>query len=173
MPQKIHCVFATRGCRMNRLSCPGSGCGTRTLQETPPYLTVRRFKRAGSRTSRVQLGGTRCEGVAVQTSQISIVLCSGKTGRRQVANQIEGLGGRGTWKSRRSIVERSEFESRSDSTTVRFESRMRLGHGHNTLPFGARSLVPQLGVGLTRRRRLFLGNVFTSRIGLHRMTPCV
>ena len=32
------------------------------------------IQRAGSRTSRVQLGGTRCEGVAVQTSHVSIVL---------------------------------------------------------------------------------------------------
>ena len=86
MPQKIHGVFGTRGCWINRLPFPGSGCGTQTLQETPPYLTVRRFKRAGSRTSRVQLGVTRCEGVAVQTSQISVVLWFRKqTGRRQVA----------------------------------------------------------------------------------------
>ena len=55
-------------------SLPRIGCGTQTLQETPPYLTVRRFKGAGSRTSRVQLGSTRCEGVAVQTSHVSIVL---------------------------------------------------------------------------------------------------
>ena len=78
---------------------------TQTLQETPPYLTVRRFKGAGSRTSRVQLGVTRCEGVAVQTSQISIVLWFRKqTGRRQVANQSQGLGDCGTRKSRRPVT---------------------------------------------------------------------
>ena len=105
MPQKIHGVFGTRGCWMNQLSFPGSGCGTQTLQETPPYLTVRRFKGAGSRTSRVQLGVTRCEGVAVQTSQVSIVLCSKKqTGRRRVANQSEGLGDCGTRKSRSPVT---------------------------------------------------------------------
>ena len=50
----------------------------------------------------VQLGGTRCEGVAVQTSQISIVLWFRKqTGRRRVANQSQGLGDCGTRKSRR------------------------------------------------------------------------
>ena len=94
------------------LTPPGSPRGwkvflprTQTLQETPPYLTVRRFKGAGSRTSRVQLGSTRCEGVAVQTSQISIVLWFRKqTGRRRVANQSQGLGDCGTRKSRRPVT---------------------------------------------------------------------
>lgn len=73
--------------------------------------------------------------------------CSGKTGRRRVANQSEGFGDfwSGTRKWRRS--------ARDGLSDASGSSRRRLGQGNEKLPQRALPRVIQLAVELTHRRR--------------------
>ena len=80
-----------------RVFSSGNGCGTQTLQETPPCLTIRRFKGAGLRTSRIQLVVTRREGVAVQTSPVSIVIVMVFQKDRSAAGRQSKRGIRRLW----------------------------------------------------------------------------
>ncbi len=77
-----------------------------------------------------------------------------KAGRRRVANQGEGLKDRGT----RKLVDRSRRDRNPSRLAARPTNAVQvtpwLGHeGIKTLPQGARLVLTQLGVELTRRRR--------------------